>query len=36
MVTDVELNESGGEVCRVAREEIPVDAVERVVDLHAV
>ena len=36
MVTDVELGESGGEVYRVAREEIPVDAVECVVDLYTI
>ena len=36
MVTDVELGESGGEVCRVAREEIPVDAVQDVVNLYTV
>ena len=33
MVTDVELVESGGEVCRVAREEISVDAIQHVIDL---
>jgi hypothetical protein len=36
MVTDVELSESGGEVYRVAREEISVDAVQRVANLHTV
>ena len=33
MVTDVKHGESGGEVYRVAREEISVDAVQRVADL---
>ena len=33
MVTDVKQGESGGEVCRVAREEISVDAVQRVANL---
>ena len=33
MVTDVELGESVGEVCRVTREEISVDAVQRVANL---
>ena len=33
MVADVELSESVGEVYRVTREEISVDAVQRVADL---
>jgi hypothetical protein len=33
VVTDVEHGESGGEVCRVTREEISVDAVQRVANL---
>ena len=36
MVTDIELGESGGEVYRVTREEISVDAVQRVSNLHTV
>ena len=36
MVTDVELGEPGGEVRRVTREEISVDAVQRVANLHTV
>ena len=36
MVTDVELSESVGEVYRVTREEISVDAVQRVANLHTV
>ena len=35
MVTDVELGESGGEVCRVAREEISVDTIKDIIDLYA-
>jgi len=33
---DVELGESGGEVYRVTREEISVDAVQRVANLHTI
>jgi len=33
VVTDVELGKSGGEVYRVTREEISVDAVQRVANL---
>ena len=36
VVTDVKLSESGGEVYRVTGEEISVDTVQRVVDLHKV
>ena len=36
MVTDVQLGESVGEVCRVTREEISVDAVQRIANLHTV
>jgi hypothetical protein len=36
MVADVELGESTGEVCRVTREEISVDAVQRIANLHTV
>ena len=36
MVTDVELSESVGEVYRVTREEISVNAVQRVPNLRAV
>jgi len=36
MVTDVELGEPGGEVYRVTREEISVDAVQRVANLNIV
>jgi len=36
VVTDVELVESGGEVCRVAREEISVDAIQDVINLYTV
>ena len=36
MITDVELGESGGEVYRVTREEISVDAVQGVANLHTV
>ena len=36
MVTDVELGESVGEVYRVTREEISVDAVQCVANLHTV
>ena len=36
MVTDVELSESVGEVYRVTREEISVDAVQRISNLHTV
>jgi len=36
MVTDVELGESGGKVSRVTREEISVDAIQRVANLHTV
>ena len=36
MVADVELSESVGEVYRVTREEISVDAVQRVANLHTV
>jgi len=33
VVTDVEMGESGGEVCRVTREEISVDAIQYVINL---
>ena len=33
MVTDLELGESGGEVCRVSREEISVDTIQDLVNL---
>ena len=33
---DVELGESGGEVYRITREEISVDTIQRVVNLHTV
>lgn len=33
MITDVELGKSGGEVCRVAREEVSMNAVECAFDL---
>ena len=33
---NVELGESGGEVYRIAREEISVDTIQRVVNLHTV
>ena len=36
VVTDVELGKSGGEVCRVTREEISVDAIQDVINLYAV
>ena len=36
MVLNVELGESGGEIYRVAREEISVDTIQRVVDLPTV
>ena len=36
MVMDVELGESRGEVYRVTREEISVNAVQRVANLHIV
>ena len=36
MVADVELGKSIGEVYRVTREEISVDAVQRVANLHTV
>ena len=36
MVTDIELVESGGEVYRVAREEISVDAIQHVINLYTV
>jgi len=36
MVTDAELGEPGGEVYRVTREEISVDAVQRVANLNIV
>jgi len=36
VVTDVELVESGGEVCRVTREEISVDAIQDVINLYIV
>ena len=35
MITDVELGESGGEVCRVTREEISVDAIQGVINLNS-
>jgi hypothetical protein len=35
VITDIEQGKSGGKVYRVAREEISVDAVECVVNLHA-
>ena len=35
MITDIEQGKSGGKVYRVAREEISVDAVKCVVNLHA-
>jgi hypothetical protein len=36
MVMNVELDESGGEVYRITREEISVDTIQRLVDLHTV
>ena len=36
MVTSIELGESSGEVCRVAREEISVDAIQSVFNLHMI
>jgi len=36
VVTDVELGESDGEVCRVAREEISVDTIQHVINLYTV
>ena len=36
MVTDVKLGESVGEVYRVTREEISVDTVQRIANLHTV
>jgi len=36
MVTDVELGESGGEVRRVTREEISVNAIQHVINLYIV
>jgi hypothetical protein len=36
VVTGVELGESGGEVIRVAREEISVDAIQHIVNLYTV
>ena len=36
MIMNVELGESGREIYRVAREEISVDTIQRVVDLHTV
>ena len=35
VVTDVELGESGGEVCGVAREEISVDTIQDVANLYS-
>ena len=35
MVTDFELGKSGGKECRVAREEISVDAIQDVVNLYS-
>jgi hypothetical protein len=35
MVMDVELGKSGGEICRVTREEISVDAIQHIVNLYA-
>ncbi len=34
LVRNVELGKSGGEVFRVAREEVSMDAVKRSLDLH--
>jgi len=36
VVVNVELGESSGEVYRVTREEISVDTIQRVVNLHTV
>ena len=36
MVMNVELGESGGEVYRITQEEISVDTIQRVVNLHTV
>jgi hypothetical protein len=36
VVTDVKLGESGGEVIRVAREEVSMDAIQHVVNLYSV
>jgi len=36
VIADVELGESGGEVCRVTREEISVDAIQGVINLNTV
>ena len=36
VVTDVKSGESGGKVCRVAREEISVDTIQYVVNLNIV
>ena len=36
MVTGIELGESGGEVCRVSREEIAVNAIQCVFNLHMI
>jgi len=35
VVTDVELGESDGEVCRVTREEISVDAIQDIINLYS-